>query len=379
MYELFKQYCEHLKDIGIHREIPEAYEVQSYLDFSTNDYMCLSARQELIEAALRAGEKFGVGATGSRLLSGNKKIFEEFESLIARDKKTESALIFPTGFQANISVLAALLDHHVLKGHPLVFFDKLNHASMYKAISLSGAELIRYKHNDMDHLNERIARFRHDRRPKYIIAETVFGMDGDLLPLADVVSIAKEHNAFLYLDEAHATGVFGKRGYGLSTTVEMDHIPSIVMGTFSKAIGCSGAYVACSSVLHDYLINKTAGFIYTTAPSPMLMGAALKAWEMISTLDAERMALLDTARYLREGLCRLGFDIGTSSSHIVPVILGQESLAMKAKELLFQEGIIVSGVRPPSVAPGKSRIRIALNSRHTRLDADRLLEAMRKV
>ncbi len=376
---MYKQYCDRLHDTGKYRKLPDACLRPPGVDFSTNDYLCLSMNRKLLEAAVRAGEEFGVGATGSRLLSGNKEIFQTLESRIARDKGTEAALIFPSGFQANLSVLESLLDQQVLKARPIVFFDKLNHASLYQAVFLSGAELVRYRHNDMEHLAERADKFRHDCRPKFIVAETIFGMDGDLLPLREVADLAKEHEAFLYLDEAHATGVLGKCGYGLSTTVELKRIPNVVMGTFSKALGCSGAYVACSDIVREYLLNKAAGFIYTTAASPMVMGAVLQSWDMVSSMDAERKQLFATAAYLREGLLRLGFDIGTSSSHIVPVILGQEASTLHAKEQLLREGVIVSAVRPPTVPSGKSRIRIALNVLHTRQAVDRLLAAMSKL
>lgn len=376
MLELYRQYGEKRKITGVYRELPElnAAHLARKLDFSSNDYLGLGQRKELLHAAIQAGERDGTGATGSRLLSGNKPIFETLESCIARDKGTQSALLFNSGFQANLTVLASLLDSRVLKAKPIVFFDRLNHASLYQAIFLSGAELVRYRHLDCDHLASCLAQFSHDSRPKFIVTETLFGMDGDVVSLSNILELARTHRAFLYLDEAHAVGMMGKNGYGLSTTIVHD-VPSLVMGTLSKAVGCSGAYVACNTNVKEYLINKAEGFIYSTANSPMVIGAALKAWEMIPTFDEERKRLLALADELRARLSVLGFNTGASVSHIIPLIVGKASLAQLNAKLLTA-GIVASLVRPPTVPPGGERLRLALNVGHTKQDIDDLMDVL---
>lgn len=379
MYELYKQYLSTLHNTGKYRKLPELeyLDQKTYVNFSTNDYLALSHHPCVIKAAKLALDSYGVGATGSRLLSGNNKLFESLENKIAQDKETEAALIFNSGFQTNFSVLSSLLDSKVLGTKALVFFDKLNHSSLYQAVFLSGAELIRYHHNDIEHLSSLLNKHENDQKPKFIVTETIFGMDGDILPIHEIVSLAEKHRAFLYLDEAHATGIIGHYGHGLSTTVNMKHIPHLIMGTFSKALGASGGYIACSQILKDYLINKAPGFIYSTASSPMVIGAASKAWDMIKDFEEERNYLFSLGATLRAGLTNLGFDIGLSSSHIIPIILGTEELAIKAKENLLQNRVIASCIRPPTVPPGSSRIRIALNISHKEQDIEQLIKVLK--
>lgn len=376
MFELYRQYGEKRKITGIYRQLPDSSEGRHVLkiDFSSNDYLGLGQRQELLDAAMKAGSSDGVGATGSRLLSGNKPIFQQLESRIAHDKGVESALLFNSGFQANLTVLSSLLDARVLKAKPIVFFDRLNHASLYQAIFHSQAELVRYKHLDCDHLSACLDQYQGDNRPKFIVTETLFGMDGDILSLERVLELARTHQAFVYLDEAHAVGVLGKNGYGLSTTITHD-VPMLVMGTLSKAVGCSGAYVACDGVLKDYLINKAEGFIYSTANSPMVIGAALKAWEMIPSFRAERQALFALADELRSRLLTLGFNTGTSVSHIIPLIVGQ-TIMTQLNVKLKSAGIVTSLVRAPTVPAGSERLRLALNVNHSQQDLDDLLDVL---
>ena len=308
------------------------------------------------------------------MLSGNKPIFEKLESRIAQDKHTETALLFNSGFQANLTVLSSLLDSRVLNSKPIVFFDRLNHASLYQAMFLSGAELVRYRHLDLDHLSECLRHYQQDKRPKFIVTETLFGMDGDILPLDNVLQLAREHDALLYLDEAHAVGILGKQGYGLSTTIEHD-VPTIVIGTLSKAIGCAGAYVACDNLMKEYLINKAEGFIYSTAASPMVMGAALAAWEMIPLFNTARKTLFNLADGLRTRLQTLGFDTGPSVSHIIPLIVGQSALT-ELNIKLQAAGVVASFIRKPTVPTGRERIRLALNVNHTQQDIDYLMDVL---
>lgn len=378
MYKLYNKYHNTLKSKGKYRQLPKAI-LGSFINFSTNDYLGLSQSEVLFDAAKLSGAEFGVGSTGSRLLSGNKKIFEDLEERIARDKGTESALILNSGFQANITVLASLLDQSVLGNKPIVFFDKLNHASLYQAVFLSHAELVRYRHNDMDHLSNLLTKFKNDLRSKFIVTETIFGMDGDIVSIEEIFALSKEYEAFLYLDEAHATGIIGRNGYGLSTYINLQEVPHLVLGTFSKALGCFGAYVACSNIIKNYLINKCSGFIYSTSLSPMIIGAAAKSWDLVQHLTDQRQALFFKATNLRNNLQDLGFNTGDSVTHIIPIVLGDEDTVMSAKEKLLKQGLVVSAIRPPTVPPGTSRLRIALNVNHTGSNLDCLVHVLQQI
>jgi 8-amino-7-oxononanoate synthase len=358
------------------KDIIKANEI---VDFSSNDYLGLSVSQEVIEASSVAGEKYGVGATGSRILSGNFEIFKELEGKIAKDKNEESALIFNTGFQANISVIAALLDKKILGQSPLVFFDRLNHSSMYNGVFLSGAKLVRYRHNDMDHLQELLEDYNSDDSPKFIMSETVFGMDGDVVCMNSLVEISKKHNAFLYLDESHATGVMGKNGYGVTEGVDFCGVPHVIMGTFSKGLGCFGAYISCSENIKDYLVNKASGFIYSTALPPTAIAAASKAWDLVREFSVKRNTLMEESSKLRKELQNMGFNTMNSTTHIIPILIGGEIDAMKLKDSLEQRGIMTSAIRPPTVPPGESRIRIALTVNHTQKNISSLVGALSNI
>lgn len=376
MYEAYEKYLATLRNNDKYRRLSLLSQENhsELLDFSTNDYLNLSHHTEIVAAGKRAAQNYGIGSTGSRLLSGNCKLYEEFEAAIAIDKHTESSLIFNSGFQTNISALSCLLDDKILHEKPLVFFDKFNHSSLYQAVFLSKSELKRYHHNDINHLESLLEEYKQDPRQKFIVTETVFGMDGDIAPLDQIVSLAKKFNAFLYLDEAHATGVFGVNGYGLSTTLDLKNIPHIIMGTFSKAMGVSGGYIACHNIMRDFMINKATGFIYSTAPSPAVVGAAFKAWELIKSLEKERETLQRLGNALREMLMEQGFNLGTSQTHIIPVILEKEDQCLKLQKALLRKGIRVSCIRPPTVPSGTSRLRIAVTAKHTEKDLNRLVE-----
>jgi 8-amino-7-oxononanoate synthase len=372
-----KRWCDELDAQGQRRRLPlEAAGVVA--DFSHNDYLGLAHDPELIEAACAAARNNGVGSTGSRLLSGNLSLHVALEADIASAKCTEAALVFGTGYQANATVLAALLDKSVLGAEPLVFADRLNHASLHHGCRLAGVHQQRYRHNDLGHLRELLERSRKEEediaRPRFIVAETVFGMDGDVIDMPALAALADEFNAFLYLDEAHATGVMGRDGYGLAS----GHIAGrgIAMGTFSKAIGVSGAYIACSKVVRDFLVNRCTGFIYSTANSPAVIGAVHAAWKLLPALGQRREVLMQQAQALRTRLQALGFDTGASTTHIVPIIVGGNDEAVALKHWLLQRGLVTSAIRPPTVPPNTARVRIALSSLHGASQIDALVDAL---
>lgn len=377
MYEWYEQFCSGRQATGKYRILPAlpVNRAANWVDFSTNDYLGFSHSPVLAAGAIAAMEE-GTGSTGSRLLSGNSRRLMALENRIASDKGTAAALVFCSGFQANSSVLASLLDASVTGARAVVFFDRLNHASLYQGVFLSGAELVRYPHRDLNRLGALLRKYRDYPGPRFIVTETVFGMDGDVAPVADIAELAKQYQAFLYLDEAHATGVTGSRGCGLSGDFDLTDIPHVVMGTFSKALGCFGAYIACNNIIRQYLVNHCPGFIYSTAPSPMMVGAMQAAWEESGRSGAVRAHLMDLAAILRNRLQQAGLDTGLSETHIVPVILRSEAAVLAVKESLARQQIAVSAVRPPTVPPGTSRLRIALTAVHTAADVDRLLLAL---
>ncbi len=381
IYKRYKQYINSQHATGKYRKLPDFFcdRRKSYLNFSSNDYLGLSSDSGIIEAAVNTARFYGTGATGSRLLSGNLDIFEQLELQIAKDKKRESALIFNSGFQANITTLSTLLDKSILKQTPLVFFDKLNHASLYQAIALSSPDLVRYRHCDMRHLTFLLERYIDDKRPKFIVSETLFGMDGDIAPIDDLVRLSKKFHAFLYLDEAHSTGILGENGYGLSTSVDLEGISCLIMGTFSKAIGCSGGYVACDKLVKEFLLNKAKGFIYSTANSPMVIGAVKESWKRIKNCYKERKHLKSLGDFLRSLLVREGFDIGFSTTHIVPIIIKDERKVLDISRKLLDKNILTSCIRPPSVPIGKSCIRIAICSYHNEVDLEYLVRVLRQL
>lgn len=350
------------------------------IDFSSNDYLQLSRHPAILAAGMACAEEFGAGATGSRLLSGNLPCFEALEQQVAEFKHSEASLVFATGYQANAGALSTLIDKSLWGEEPVVLTDRLNHASLHHACRLTGIKQTRFRHNDMDHVAELLE--KHGNRPKVIVTETVFGMDGDQLPLLRLAELALEHHAMVYLDEAHATGLWGPEGRGLgalsSPAIESLKAEGlwVVMGTFSKAVGVSGAYLACSNSVKQYLINRCTGFVYSTAPSPFTIGAVCQALRLIPSLDEERSHVQNLANQFRALLSASGWDFGSSSTHIIPVLAGEAEDAMQLKQHLLDHGLITSAIRPPTVPPHASRVRIALNCGHSPNDLENLMDAL---
>ena len=375
MDSAYQDYINSLHDTQKYRKLPlprQEY-INQDLDFSSNDYLNLSQNVHVKDAAIQAIINYGVGSKASRVVSEYCPLHQNLEAHIARDKGTQASLIFSSGFQANISTLSALLDAKVLGARPIVFCDRLNHASIYQALFLSGCEWVRYQHVDMTHLEYLLEQYQKDQRSKYIVTETVFGMDGDIAPLATIHKLAQKHRAHVYLDEAHATGVLGDSGYGYSPEIAWGDVSYVAMGTFSKALGTSGGYVGCSQIVQEYLVNKAAGFIYSTGPSPVISAAALAAWQQVKTMTSERLHLQCLGSYLRNQLNRLGYNTLHSTTHIVPIVCETESQTLSIQRALQEHGIKVSAIRPPTVPPGTSRLRIALRTSHTQAHIDQFI------
>lgn len=348
---------------------------RSLLNFSSNDTMGLADHPALIARANEWTTRWGTGSTASRLVCGTMELFQQVEARLAHGKGYESALVFNSGFQANSSLLTSLLDPSILKQSPLVFSDRLNHASMHQGIRTTGIRQIRYRHTDLNHLEDLLKQHANAPNPKFILSETVFSMDGDRADVAGLLALKRRYHAFLYLDEAHAVGVLGKDGFGLAADFPGE--ADLVMGTFSKALGGFGAYAVCPQPLRQFLINHCAGFIYSTALPPGVLGAMDAALELLPTLEPQRQRLLKKSQELRQHLQSLALNYGNSSTHIVPVILGSETrtLAM-AHDLESQADIMAIAVRPPTVPAGSSRVRFSLTAAHDDTALERLKTAI---
>lgn len=341
------------------------------LDFSSNDYLGLSHHPHLIARSQEWTQRYGAGSGASRLVAGHSHALAELESRLAAAKNCESALIFASGWQCNASILPPLLDPLLWEGRkPVVLADKLIHASLYAGCGLAEIQPIRFRHNDMDHLSQLLN--AHADAPIMVITESVFSMDGDHANLGAIQSLCTQHNAILYVDEAHATGVLGPNGMGL--TVGMN-IP-VVMGTFSKALGGFGAYVSGSKTLIDYLTNRASGFIYATALPPPVLGAIDAALDLIPQMEPQRQSLTLRAQQLRQTLQQAGLNTGASSTQIIPVMVGSEEAALNAATRLKELGILAIAIRPPTVPPGTSRLRVSLSAAHTDADLAHLAQAV---
>lgn len=343
---------------------------RDYVNFSSNDYLGLSMHPALIERAREWAGRYGAGSAASRLVTGNLEPFERIEAKLAALKGSEAALVMASGFQANAAVLQALFERSVLGDDPLVFADRLNHASMHFGCQAAGVRQHRYRHCDVGHLETLLSKHADAAAPKFILTESVFSMDGDIAPMADIAALARTHDAFLVCDDAHATGVLGEGGKGLSAGADL------VIGTFSKALGSFGAYAACSSILHDYLVNRCTGLIYSTALPPAVLGSMDAALDLLPELEAERDHVAALAGRFRAEAAELGYDTGPSATQIVPLIIGdaREALALSAR--LADAGFWATAIRPPTVPPGTARLRFAFSAAHTQAQLDALLTVL---
>ena len=347
-------------------------EGRSYVNFASNDYLGLRFNQALIARAVEWAETYGVGSGASRLVTGNLDLFAPIEAKLATLKGKPAALVMASGFQTNAAVLQALFDQTVLGAEPLVFADRLNHASMHFGCKAAGVRQLRYRHCDAAHLAELLSQYQGGERSRFILTESVFSMDGDVAPLEEIARLAREHDACLVVDDAHATGILGRAGSGLSADAD------IVIGTFSKALGGFGGYVASTETMRDYLINRCGGIIYSTALPPPLLGAIDAALDLVPGMDEERAHVARLAERFRAGASAVGLETGASTTQIVPVILGSPEAAIGMSERLKRAGLWASAIRPPTVPVGTARLRVAFTAAHEDSDIDRLLDVLAK-
>lgn len=344
------------------------------LNLCSNNYLGLAADERVTRAAIRAIRTFGVGAGASRLVVGNTRLHEQLEKKLAGFKKQQACLVYPTGYSANLGIISALAGRG-----DIVFCDRLNHASIIDGIVLSRAELIRYSHKDLGAL-ERLLQKSPKRKRKLIVTDSVFSMDGDIAPIPRLLGIAREYDCLLVLDEAHATGVLGKNGTGALEHFGLRANARVVqMGTLSKAVGCLGGFVCGSRDLIEYLVNRSRPFIFTTGLPAAICASALAALAIIEKDDELRKRLWHNAAFLRDGLNSLGFETLASETAIMPVLTKEPALTMEFSRRLFEQGVFVRGIRPPTVPQGMSRLRVTVMATHEKEDLTFALEKFHMV
>ena len=340
------------------------------LNFSSNDYLGFAGHPDILKAAAESAERGGAGATASRLICGTSELCQRVEDHVAGFKRYPAALIFGSGFLANIGTISSLVgpgDH--------VIADRLSHASILDGIRLSGARLHRFHHNDPEHCKARVAECPAGGR-RLVITESVFSMDGDCAPLRDLADICEQQGALFMVDEAHATGVFGDGGRGLAHACGVTERVTVSMGTFSKALGSYGGFIACSSAMKRWVVNKARSFIYTTALPPAVLGASEKALSLLEQNPGMGAALLAKAHKFRTLLAQAGLNTGESQSQITPVIVGKTEKAVALSQRILQEGVLAVAIRPPTVPEGKARLRLSVSLAHADRDIERAAEVI---
>ncbi len=343
------------------------------INFSSNNYLGIANHSALASAAKEAIDRYGCGSGASRLISGNMTLHEELENQLAEFKGTEAALVFNSGFQANTGILSTLAGEG-----DAILSDELNHASIIDGCRLSRAKTIVYVHCDLGQLEEALKQAGSCRR-KLIVTETIFSMDGDEAPLTGIVELAEKYDAAVMVDEAHATGIFGPGGAGVVSKLGLVDRVLVQMGTLGKALGGFGAYVAGSQALRDLLINRCRSFIFTTSLPPAIMAMAMAAIDLVEGEPERREALWNNCRLLSDGLKKMGFSLDEIQNPILPLIIGDADKCMQFSEQLLERGVFAQGIRPPTVPPGTSRLRITLMATHTREHIQIALDAFKEV
>jgi len=358
-----------LKDVAVIDEVQLEYNGQRLINFSSNDYLGLSQHPAVKQGCIDYVTKYGAGSTASRLVCGNRTFFGEIEAQLALLKETEDSLLFNSGYQLNVTLLAALAGRDTV-----IIADRLCHNSLIQGALLSPASLVRFRHNDLEHLEALLHQYAGSGKRLIIVTESVFSMDGDCCDLDRIIEMANACGALLIVDEAHATGVLGLNGMGLACGKDVD----LIMGTFGKGCGVFGAYAACSTQMKHYLINFCNGMIYSTALPPAVLGGIKAALELVPQLEHERSYLQDMSSYLRSGLNSLGLSTGNSTTQIIPAIIGSDADALRAEKWLLNQGYLAVCIRPPTVEKGQARIRLALSAAHTKIHVDGLLDAFKQ-
>ena len=379
-----------LREQGLYRELrrinsPQLPHTQvdgrTLLNFSSNDYLGLANDPVLKEAAIKGIERYGAGSGASRLVCGSLAPHHELEQAIAAFKGAEAALAFSSGYASAVGTICALLD-----AHDVIVIDKRVHACIVDGARLCGAELRVFAHNDLDHLakvlrwaDRRNSGLSGKRRPRtLIVTESVFSMDGDFALLRDLVELKEKHGAWLMVDEAHATGLYGEKRRGLAEEFGVAGQIEVQMGTLGKALGSAGGYICGSRTLIDYLVNRARSFIFSTAPVPAAVAAATAAVQLIQSYEGElrRNQLWARVDQVKNGLIAAGFVLPPVRSAIIPLVIGDEAKAVEAAAALREQGVLIPAIRYPTVARGQARLRLTVSAAHSAADAGQLVAVL---
>lgn len=365
--DFFANYIQSVKEQGLYRT-PVSYrpldavhvesQGEKYLLLASNNYLGLTHSPRVKQAAIEAVEAYGTGSGGARLTTGSHPLYEKLERKIASFKGTEAALVFNTGYMANMGILSALV--HV---GDVVFSDELNHASIIDGCRLSKGQTVVYRHVDMNHLAQLLENTPCLGR-RFLVTDGVFSMDGDIAPLDQIVSLGEKYDVMVMVDDAHGVGVLGRGGQGTVDYFDLHGRVGIQMGTLSKSLAAEGGYVAGSQELIDYLVNKGRSFIFSTALGPGTIGAAYAALTELEATPSLVDKLLSNAAYMRNALVSAGLTVGGRITPILPIMVGEATLAVEMAQQLKEQGLIVSAIRPPTVMPGASRLRLTLSAAH---------------
>ncbi|PIQ95639.1 MAG: 8-amino-7-oxononanoate synthase [Nitrospinae bacterium CG11_big_fil_rev_8_21_14_0_20_56_8] len=340
---------------------------------STNDYLGLTRDPRVIASAQEALEKFGAGCTGSRFLNGTLSLHKELEDELSSFLGREDTIVMSTGFQANQGTIACLLGRK-----DVAFSDRENHASIYEGCAVAPGKTIRYRHNDMDHLEYCLKKFK-DVPGKLIITDSVFSMSGDIANLPGIVKLAHDYSACVLVDEAHGLGVIGEGGRGVTDHYDLTREIDIYVGTFSKSLGSIGGFVSAGSKVIDYIRHKASAFIFTAALPPASVAGVSAALDVLMSEPERIERLHENTAYVKKGLFELGFQVNNNSVPIVPLKIGDETLTLFLNQLLFEEGIFAGVAVSPVVPPFNAMIRTSYTASHTPEDLDCILAAFSKL
>ncbi|SCY94895.1 glycine C-acetyltransferase [Alkaliphilus peptidifermentans] len=378
-----KEKIQELKNDGVYRKLPilegaNESEVilngKKVVNLSSNNYLGFANHPRLKQAAIEAVQKYGVGAGAVRTIIGNMDIHEDMEKLLAEFKREEAVMVFQSGFNCNAGTIQAVTE----KGD-LIISDELNHASIIDGARLSRADKTVFKHADMNHLEEVLKEKRDNYRNILIITDGVFSMDGDIAPLPDIVKLAEKYRAMTYVDDAHGSGVLGESGRGTVDHFGLHGRVDFTIGTLSKAIGVIGGYVAGSETMRDWLSHRGRPLLFSTSLPPAAVGPIMEAVRLLMSTTEYTDRLWDNAKYFKEKISNLGYNIGKSQTPITPVIIGEESKTMEFSKKLFDNGVFVSGIVFPTVPKGTGRVRCMVTAAHSKEQLDRAVEVFKKV
>lgn len=370
-----------IKDKDLFRILTELESAQSpeiiidgkkYILLSSNSYLGLTVEPRVIQAAVEATEKYGTGSGGSRLVSGSTDLHRQLEQRLADFKKTEAAILFSTGYLANIGTISTLVGKD-----DIVYSDELNHASIIDGCRLSKADIRIYKHLDVNHLESLLEKDMNRKCKKLIVTDTVFSMDGDLAPLPEIADLADKYGCMFMIDEAHSTGVLGKRGSGGTEHFGIEDRVPIVMGTLSKAVGSLGGYIAGSQKLIDFIRNRVRSYIFDTSLPAASLAASLAAIDIIEYEPERREYLWKLINKFKQGLDDIGLTVLPSHSAVIPVLIGEAQPTLDFAKSLRENGVYTPAVRPPSVPDVMCRIRATLMAKHTEEQIDHALKAFK--